>query len=123
MLGTAFIIISIAAAVAFTFSAFFSYLRNRSNVALLKAHLKAGHPLNADAIRLVQSPSAGSTPDIRKAILLLALGLAVALFSQFMDGQENIRLVLGMSLFPVILGLGFLVSLRVEKAMTSANNS
>ena len=118
MLGVAFILISIAAAVAFVLNAFFSYLRNRSNVELLKTHLQAGHPLNAEAMLLINSQSTGSTPDVRKAILLLALGVAAALFSRFMDTPENIDLMLGMSLFPFILGLGYLVSLWIEKSLS-----
>ena len=117
MLGAALIMISIAAAVAFVLNAFFSYLRNRSNVEVLKTHLQAGHPLNAEALQLVRSDHTGTTPDVRKAILLLALGAATALFSGFMDTPESKDMMLGMSIFPFVLGLGYLVSLRVEKAM------
>jgi|GEM_PF-3455210 len=119
MLGVAFIIISIAAAVAFVLNAFFSYLRNRSNVELLKTHLQAGHPLDAEAMLLINTQSTGATPDIRKAILLLALGVATAIFSRFMDTPENIDLMLGISLFPFVLGLGYLVSLWVERSINT----
>lgn len=123
MLGVSLILISIATAVALIFNYFFAYLRNKNNVALLKQHLEAGHPLNADIISLVKGQTRGGFPDVRKAILLISLGIAGLIFSQFVGGGENARLALGLSIFPLILGIGFLFSMAIEKWTSRSEGS
>lgn len=117
MLGVALIIISIATAVALIFNSFFAYLRNRSNILLLQKHIEAGHALDGEVLRMVNQPTENGMPDIRKAVLLIALGVAGALFSQFVEGAENVRMTLGLSLFPVVLGIGYMISMWIEKRM------
>lgn len=48
--------------------------------------------------------------DLRRGILLVAFGIATALFGQFIPEEEAHQVFLGLSAFPTFLGIGFFIA-------------
>ena len=100
-------------AIAATVIAFFIY-RHRSFVAAQNTLTKLVDSNQALTPELIQSVGIKAAPtpfaDLRRGILLIAFGIATALFGQFIPEDEAGQVFLGLASFPVFLGIGFFIS-------------
>lgn len=63
---------------------------------------------------LIQSIGVKKPPapfaDLRRGVLLVTFGIATALFGQFIPEDEANQVFLGLSAFPIFLGIGFFIA-------------
>lgn len=79
--------------------------------------LERGEALSPETVDALMK--AGRTPfdDLRRAILLIGLALAVALFGYFVEAGPEMT---GIAMFPLFLGLGYMVNWWLNPARKSA---
>lgn len=82
----------------------------------LRAAIDKGQPLSEDLLRTLAGPSTGFR-DLRKAVILIAFGLAIGIFGTIVDG--GITEVSAVGLFPGLVGVGYLVVWRLGKSENS----
>ncbi|TLU66833.1 hypothetical protein FE810_04825 [Thalassotalea litorea] len=98
-------------AVAFSFL-FFSY---RNKIALqqtLRLALEKGQGLSPESIEKILQTQSAPQKDFKRGILLVCLAVATALFGM-LDGLDTD--VIGISLFPLALGIGYLVVWKFDQ--------
>ncbi len=103
-------------AVSFCFWALFNFRhkdKGRVQDTLVRA-IDAGQQLTPDIIKAlgVQAISP-SFADLRRAVLLVVLGIAVVIFAFAIPDDEARRVISGLASFPIVLGLGYYVVYRI----------
>ncbi|MFZ5608056.1 MAG: DUF6249 domain-containing protein [Pseudomonadota bacterium] len=97
----------------------FFYYRQRgfaTTHATLGKAIEAGQALTPEVIAaLGVRPAPTSFADLRRAVLFVAFGLATAIFGQFLDDAEAARVFVGLAVFPVFLGMAYVLVYRLGK--------
>lgn len=99
--------VTFMAAVAAVFIVYF-YFNSRNKQILhdtVKSALEKGDTLSPDLVdHLAAATPKTPENDLRRGIILLAFGLATALFGEYFIHEEE---VVGMAIFPLLIGLGY----------------
>ena len=120
-MSEAWIPIFIALSVMGIFTGFF-YFNSRTKISLHSAVEKAlekGEKLTPELLKTLQTPGKGKFGDLRKGILWLAVGAALALIGIFNSGGQDHGPAF-LALFPIFIGIGYVViwKLNPEKDET-----
>ncbi len=89
----------------------FFYFNSRTKISLhsaLEKALEKGEKLTPELLKTLQTPSKGKFGDLRKGILWLAAGAALALVGIFYPGEHD-HFAAFIALFPIFIGLGYIV--------------
>ena len=108
-MSDAWIPIMLALAVMGIFVGFF-YYNSRTKISLhnaLEKALEKGEKLTPELLKTLQTPSHGKFGDLRKGILWLAFGSAAVIAASFHEGPDHQGIFV--ALFPVFIGLGYIV--------------
>lgn len=78
--------------------------------------IDAGQQLSPETIKALGIKSASSpTADRRKAVILIALGIATIIFGQAIPDNEAPQIMMGISAFPIVLGIGYFLVYRLGR--------
>jgi len=97
-----------AAIIAFLIYRYRNYLAAQET---LKKLIDSEQPLSPELIQSIgiKKPPAPFA-DLRRGVLLVAFGVATALFGQFIPEEEANQVFLGLAAFPIFLGIGFFIA-------------
>ncbi|MEL7538589.1 MAG: DUF6249 domain-containing protein [Pseudomonadota bacterium] len=93
----------------------FFYFRARSQQQLhqtLRAAIDKGESLTPDLVEQLGRPK---NADLRRGVVGLALGTATALFGIIIGEPDAIRPMLGIGLFPTVIGLAYVTFWVVQR--------
>ena len=87
--------------------------KNKIQDTVVKA-IDAGQKLDPETIKALGIQSISPTfADLRRAVLLIGLGVAIIIFAQGIDDDEAPRIIMGLASFPIMLGIGYYVVYRL----------
>ena len=90
--------------------------RNRAHVMeTVQKALDMGGELNADLLQALGAAGDPRVRDMRRGIVFLALGIAGLLCSLFFADPEVVNGIRAGSVFPLMLGIGFLIVWRLNE--------
>jgi hypothetical protein len=90
--------------------------KNRSHVmATVQKALDMGGELNADLLQQLGAAGDPRIRDMRRGIVFLALGIAGLLCSLFFADPDVVNGIRAGSVFPLMLGIGFLIVWRLNE--------
>ena len=83
----------------------------------IRTAIDKGQELTPELIDRIGSPPTPKDRDLRLALIWLAIGLGIALFGLAMSSveEEVFMIMLGISAFPFMVGLAFLIMWRVTE--------
>ena len=88
----------------------FYRFRNRQELQLtVRATLESGQTLSAELLEQLTAALHPKRNDIRRGIVLLAIGFAFVLFAFAVGHDEASGPLLGLAAFPVLVGLAYLL--------------
>ena len=85
---------------------FFASRNKQAKQATLQAAIQRGDALTPELIAAISNERSAPATDYRRGVLLIALGIGLAVFGQFVDPDETA--LLGIAAIPVLLGVGYL---------------
>ena len=96
--------------------AFFSYrYKTRLRVQeTIQAALERGAELTPELIDRMAGPKPGPDRDLRRALILIAIGIGSALFGFLIDDEDALRAMAAVGALPFMVGLAYLVMWRIE---------
>jgi len=87
------------------------YLKFRSRVAVqetIRAAIAHGQALTPDLIEQLGEPPRTPHTDLRRGVVLIAVGLGIAAFGATLDEEEAVRPLIAIGAVPFLLGVAFL---------------
>lgn len=99
--------------------ALFFYFRSRARREMqmtLRAAIDKGQELTPDVIERLGTPAAAKDRDLRRGIIGLAIGFGFVALGFAVPDDEALQVMLGLSAFPIALGLGFLLMHKLSTA-------
>ena len=87
----------------------FRHLKNKQNASVIMKLLDSQSNIDIGQIRSLLQPPDHALVDLRRGILLLGVSLASAIFAMSMIDPEYRAALLGLSAFPTVIGLIYLV--------------
>ena len=99
---------------------FFFYFNYRSRAQLqetLQRALDRGSDLTPEMLENLARYAVPRSTDFRRGVLLIAFGIAIAIFGFLVDGHD--RELSAISLFPLILGAGYLFVWKIDPGRKS----
>jgi hypothetical protein len=97
----------------------FRYRTRAEMQSTIRAALEKGQELTPDIIDRLGQPKPREHADRRRAIIAIALGVAVAAFGFILGEEDAVRPFLAISAFPFALGIGFLIISRFSEKPSS----
>lgn len=82
----------------------------------LQAALDRGTDLTPELIDRIAGPKPGTDRDLRRGLVSIAIGIAFAIFGFMVDDTEAVRPMIGIGLFPILVGVAYLVMWRMGKS-------
>jgi hypothetical protein len=113
------IVMFIATATVFVFFFWFRYRSRAEMQHTIRAALERGQELTPEIIDRLGQPKAREHADRRRAIIAIALGIAVAAFGFILGEEDAVRPFLAISAFPFTLGIGYLIISRFSEQKPS----
>ena len=90
--------------------------RNRADVMkTVQTAIEKGGELNADLLTQLGAAVNPRVRDLRRGIIFIAVGVAGLLCSVLLDVPEAVNGILAGSMFPLLLGAGFLLVWKLNK--------
>ncbi|MEO1482565.1 MAG: DUF6249 domain-containing protein [Myxococcota bacterium] len=86
---------------------YFSFRRRRDTLRTVRQLLETRDDIDESLIRTLVSGRQLPFADLRRGLLFLALALAGAAFSFFIEATEASSLLRGAAMFPLVLGLTY----------------
>ncbi|MDJ0758675.1 MAG: DUF6249 domain-containing protein [Woeseiaceae bacterium] len=97
----------------------FLYFKNKSKREMqktMRTAIEKGQELTPEVIERLGSPPAAKNRDLRRGIISLAIGAGFIALGLAIPEEEAVRVMLGVSSFPIALGLGFLLMHKLSPA-------
>lgn len=99
---------------------FFFHYSNKKQDAVqetLRRAIDGGQTLSPDTINaLGVRPAPTAISDARKGVLLVCFGIATIIFGSFLSDPEATEALKGLSAFPIMVGIGYFIVYRFNKA-------
>ncbi|MEX2125012.1 MAG: DUF6249 domain-containing protein [Woeseia sp.] len=106
------IVLFICMAAVFVFFFWFRYRSRAETQHTFRAALDKGQELTPDIIDRLGQPKPREDADLRRAVIAIAIGIAVAAFGFILDEDDAIRPFLAISAFPFTIGIAYLIISR-----------
>ena len=107
--------------IAATIIAFFNF-NNKTKESLhkvVRVAMEKGVELSPEIVKSLAKPGYSRYGDLRKGILFTAFGLAVAVFGYLVGGSDP--KIMGLSTFPIAIGLGYFIISRIKNGNGNGN--
>jgi hypothetical protein len=106
------IVLFVSLAAIFIFLFWFRYRARAELQQTIRAALDKGQELTPDIIDRLGQPKHGPATDLRRAVMSIALAIAVAGFGFILGDKDAVRPFLAISAFPLTIGIGYLIISR-----------
>lgn len=97
----------------------FFHFRYKTRVRIqetIQTALDRGTELTPELIDRIAGPKPSTDRDLRRGVISIAIGIAFAIFGFMVDDMEAVRPMIGIGLFPILVGLAYLVMWRMGKS-------
>jgi hypothetical protein len=113
------IVLFISMAAVFVFFFWFRFRGRADAQHTIRAALERGQELTPEIIDRLGQPRPSEHADRRRAVIAIAIGIAVAAFGFILGEEDAVRPFLAISAFPFALGIGFLIISRFSDKPSS----
>jgi Na+/H+ antiporter NhaD/arsenite permease-like protein len=113
------IVMFISIAVVFVFYFWFRYRSRAEMQQTIRTALDKGQELTPEIIDRLGQPQAREHADRRRAVIAIAVALAVALFGFILGEDDAVRPLLGIAMFPLTIGIAYLIISRFSEQQPS----
>jgi hypothetical protein len=82
----------------------------------IRTAIEKGQGLSPELIENLVNPPVSPQRDLRRGVISVLVAVAIALFSFFVGEEDAVGPLLGISMFPLSIGAGFLLMHRFGKS-------
>lgn len=75
----------------------------------IRLALEKGNELTPELLDRLAAPKQSQSSDLRRGVIALSIGIGFALFGVIIGEQDAVRPMIGVGMFPVIIGIGYLI--------------
>jgi len=75
----------------------------------IRLALEKGNELTPELLDRLATPKQSQSSDLRRGVIALAIGIGFALFGSIIGEQDAVRPMIGVGMFPAIIGIGYLI--------------
>lgn len=94
----------------------FRYKAKRDLQMTIRTAIEKGQGLSPELIENLVNPPVSPQRDLRRGVISVLLAVAIALFAMFIGEDDALGPLLGISMFPLSIGVGYLVMHRFAKS-------
>ena len=94
----------------------FRYRSKRDVQDTIRKAIDKGEGLSPETIDNLVNPPVSPQRDLRRGVISVGLAVATALFALFLDESDALGPLMGVSMFPLCIGAGFLLMHRFGKS-------
>jgi hypothetical protein len=113
------IVLFISMTVVFVYFFWFRFRGRAEAQHTIRTALERGQELTPEIIDRLGQPKPSEHADRRRAIISIAIGIAVAAFGFILGEEDAVRPFLAISAFPFALGIAFLIISRFSEKPSS----
>jgi hypothetical protein len=113
------IVLFISMTVVFVYFFWFRFRGRAEAQHTIRTALERGQELTPEIIDRLGQPKPSEHADLRRAIISIAIGIAVAAFGFILGEEDAVRPFLAISAFPFALGIAFLIISRFSEKPSS----
>jgi len=91
------------------------YYRYRSRSEMqqtIRVALEKGDSLTPELLDRIVDPKQNGSRDLRRGMISVALGMGTAMFGFFVDEDDAVRPLIGIAMFPLMVGIAYLLMWR-----------
>ena len=82
----------------------------------IQAALDKGNELTPELIDRVAGPQPHTDRDLRRGLVSIAIGVAFAILGLLIEEEDALRPMIGVGMFPFLVGLAYIIMWRVGKS-------
>ena len=106
----------IGLAVVLSLWVWFRYKAKRDQQLTIRAAIEKGEGLSPELIENLVNPPVSPQRDLRRGVISVVTAVAIALFAFFLNEGDAFGPLMGVSMFPLSLGVGYLLMHRFGKS-------
>ena len=106
----------IGLAVVLSLWVWFRYKAKRDQQLTIRAAIEKGEGLSPELIENLVNPPVSPQRDLRRGVISVGLAVAIALFAFFLNEGDAFGPLMGIAMFPLSIGAGFLLMHRFGKS-------
>jgi hypothetical protein len=94
----------------------FRYKAKRDLQETIRTAIEKGEGLSPELIESLVNPPVSPQRDLRRGVISVVVAVAIALFALFVDEGDAFGPLMGIAMFPLSIGAGFLLMHRFGKS-------
>lgn len=75
----------------------------------IRLALEKGNELTPELLDRLAAPKQSQSSDLRRGVIGLSIGIGFALFGTIIGEPDAVRPMIGVGMFPAIIGIGYLI--------------
>ena len=101
----------VGAVIVFTIM-YFKYKSRRDLQVTIRQAIDKGNELTPELLERMSEPKRNTSSDLRRGVIAIAIGIAFVLFGFLIDEEDAIRPMMGIGMFPILVGVAYLMLWR-----------
>ena len=94
----------------------FRYKAKKELQVTIRTAIEKGQGLSPELIENLVNPPVSPQRDLRRGVISVLVAVAIALFALFIDESDALGPLMGIAMFPLSIGVGFLLMHRFGKS-------
>ena len=87
----------------------FRYKTRQATQKTIRLALEKGNGMTPELLASLTEPKHDVSRDMRRGLVSLSIGVGVALFGFILGEEDAVRPLIGLSMFPILIGIAYLV--------------
>ncbi len=93
---------------------YFKYKARSDLQVTIRQAIEKGNELSPELLERMSEPRQKKSSDLRRGTIALAIGIGFAVFGFILDEEDAIRPMIGIGMFPVMVGIAYLILWRTS---------
>ena len=106
----------IGLAVVLSLGVWFRYRAKRDLQETIRTAIEKGQGLSPELIENLVNPPVSPQRDLRRGVISVVIAMAIALFAVFLQEEDAFGPLMGIAMFPLSIGVGFLLMHRFGRS-------
>lgn len=106
----------IGLAVVLSLWVWFRYKAKRDLQQTIRTAIEKGQGLSPELIENLVNPPVSPQRDLRRGVISVVMAVAIVLFAIFVDEDDAVGPIMGIAMFPLSIGVGYLLMHRFGKS-------
>lgn len=106
----------IGLAVVLSLWVWFRYKAKRDLQHTIRTAIEKGQGLSPELIENLVNPPVSPQRDLRRGVISVVMAVAIVLFAIFVDEEDAVGPIMGIAMFPLSIGVGYLLMHRFGKS-------